>query len=149
MKQPHTLSSHSGQPHNQSLSISVSFPTHGKKKARLHNSVYVAIASEVVNRRSVHLINFVLNGKASASNPLLHIHTERCAQLNWIMRILTLSTIVLVLTCCTTNKSESGKNLAVKVDSTNETVTNTDSVEICVNSEYLETVNENISICDC
>ena len=65
------------------------------------------------------------------------------------MRILTLSIIVLVLTCCSTNNSESGKNLAVKVDSNNVTVTNTDSVEIWVNTAYLETVKENISICDC
>jgi hypothetical protein len=42
------------------------------------NSVYVAIAGEVVNRRSVLLINFVLNGKESASTPLLHIHAKRC-----------------------------------------------------------------------
>jgi hypothetical protein len=41
------------------------------------NSVYVAIAGEVVNRRSVLLRNFVLNGQESASNPLLHIHTNR------------------------------------------------------------------------
>ena len=43
------------------------------------NSVYVAIAGEVVNRRSVLLKNFVLNGKESTSNPLLHIHANRCA----------------------------------------------------------------------
>src|SRR5690606_8507429 len=41
------------------------------------NSVYVAIAGEVVNRRSVILRNIVLNGKVSASNPLLHIHAKR------------------------------------------------------------------------
>jgi len=41
------------------------------------NSVYVAIAGEVVNRRSVLLRNFVLNGQVSASNPLLHIHAKR------------------------------------------------------------------------
>jgi hypothetical protein len=41
------------------------------------NSVYVAIAGEVVNRRSVLLRNFVLNGQESASNPLLHIHANR------------------------------------------------------------------------
>ena len=41
------------------------------------NSVYVAIAGEVVNRRSLLLRNFVLNGKVSASNPLLHIHANR------------------------------------------------------------------------
>ena len=44
------------------------------------NSVYVAIAGEVVNRRSVHLRNFVLNGKEIASNPLLHIHANRYQQ---------------------------------------------------------------------
>ena len=42
-----------------------------------YNSVYVAIAGEVVNRRSVLLRNIVLNGKVSASNPLLHIHAKR------------------------------------------------------------------------
>ena len=41
------------------------------------NSVYVAIAGEVVNRRSVLLRHFVLNGQESASNPLLHIHANR------------------------------------------------------------------------
>jgi hypothetical protein len=49
-----------------------------RNKARTANSVYVAIAGEVVNRRSVLLINFVLNGKVSATNPLLHIHSKRC-----------------------------------------------------------------------
>jgi hypothetical protein len=38
------------------------------------NSVYVAIAGAVVNQRTVLLRNFVLNGRESASNPLLHIH---------------------------------------------------------------------------
>ena len=42
-----------------------------------HNSVYVAIAGEVVNRRPELLRNFVLNGQVSASNPLLHIHAKR------------------------------------------------------------------------
>ena len=45
-----------------------------EKEARLPNSVYVAIAGEVVNLKSVLLKNFVLNGQVSASNPLLHIH---------------------------------------------------------------------------
>ncbi len=44
---------------------------------RTHNSVYVAIAGEVVNRRFVLLRNFVVNGQESASNPLLHIHAKR------------------------------------------------------------------------
>ena len=39
--------------------------------------MYVAIAGEVVNRRSVLLRNFVPNGQLSASNPLLHIHAQR------------------------------------------------------------------------
>jgi len=44
------------------------------------NSVYVAIAGEVVNRRSVHLINFCGGGQESASNSLLHIHANRWQQ---------------------------------------------------------------------
>jgi len=48
-----------------------------EKEHRSDNSVYVAIAGEVVNRRSVLLKNFVLNGQESASNPLLHIHANR------------------------------------------------------------------------
>ena len=51
-----------------------------EKEQRRHNSVYVAIAGEVVNGRSVLLRNFVLNGQVSASNPLLHIHAKRYAQ---------------------------------------------------------------------
>ncbi|SDZ52645.1 hypothetical protein SAMN05444412_12044 [Rhodonellum ikkaensis] len=48
-----------------------------EEEARLPNSVYVAIAGEGVNRKSVLLRNFVLNGQESASNPLLHIHANR------------------------------------------------------------------------
>ena len=48
-----------------------------KKRMPAANSVYVAIAGEVVNQRSVLLRNIVLNGQESASNPLLHIHAER------------------------------------------------------------------------
>ena len=51
-----------------------------EKEHRSDNSVYVAIAGEVVNRRSVLLRNFVLNGQESASNPLLHIHANRYRQ---------------------------------------------------------------------
>ena len=51
-----------------------------KKRRAAHNSVYVTIAGEVVNRRSVLLRNYVLNRQISASNPLLHIHANRwCA----------------------------------------------------------------------
>ena len=83
-----TLQSHThcqaaqSQRTSQSLSKSVSFPTRGRKKARLHNSVYVAIAGEVVNRRSVLLRNIVLTGEESASNPLLHIHAKRYIELD-------------------------------------------------------------------
>jgi len=51
---------------------------HGRQGSTGGNSVYVAIAGVVVNRRSVLLRNFVLNGPESASNPLLHIHAKRC-----------------------------------------------------------------------
>ena len=47
------------------------------EKAQCPNSVYVAIAGKVVNRRSVLLRNFVLNGQGSAFNPLLRIHANR------------------------------------------------------------------------
>ena len=48
-----------------------------KEEKPAGNSVYVAIAGEVVNRRSVILKNFVLDGQISATNPLLHIHANR------------------------------------------------------------------------
>ena len=51
-----------------------------EQKARCPNSVYVAIAGEVVNRRSVLLRHIVQNGQVSAFNPLLHIHANRYAQ---------------------------------------------------------------------
>ncbi len=54
--------------------------TDEKKEALGGNSVYVAIAGSVVNRRSVLLRNLVLNGQVSASNPLLHIHANRYLQ---------------------------------------------------------------------
>ncbi len=50
---------------------------HNRKGSTGGNSVYVTIAGEVVNRRSVLLKNFVLNGQEIASNPLLHIHANR------------------------------------------------------------------------
>jgi hypothetical protein len=48
-----------------------------EEEERCFNSVYVAIAGVVVSRRSVILRKFVLNGKDSASNPILHIHVNR------------------------------------------------------------------------
>jgi len=53
---------------------------HDRQESTGGNSVYVVIAEEVVNRRSVLLRNFVLNGQVSASNPLLHIHAKRYRQ---------------------------------------------------------------------
>ncbi|MCO5278627.1 MAG: hypothetical protein M9911_11600 [Saprospiraceae bacterium] len=41
------------------------------------NTGLAAMAGDVVNRRSVLLKIFVLNGQVSASNPLLHIHANR------------------------------------------------------------------------
>jgi hypothetical protein len=47
--------------------------TKTKRKARTANRVYLAIAGDVVNRRSVLLKNIVLNGQGSASKcPTLH-----------------------------------------------------------------------------
>ncbi|HCI55986.1 MAG TPA: hypothetical protein DFI01_08695 [Bacteroidales bacterium] len=40
------------------------------------NSVNVAIEGEVIKRKSVHLLNLVLNGQVSTSNPLLYIYTN-------------------------------------------------------------------------
>jgi len=47
-----------------------------KLEARTADSVYVAIAGDVVNRRSMLLRNFVQNGQESASNALLYIHAK-------------------------------------------------------------------------
>lgn len=53
---------------------------HGRQRSTGGNSVYAAVAGEVVNRRSVLLRNFVLNGQESAFNPRLHIHAKRYRQ---------------------------------------------------------------------
>jgi len=47
-----------------------------REKHRSNNSVYVAIAGEVVNRRSVLQKNIVLTGKVSTSNPSLLLHSN-------------------------------------------------------------------------
>jgi len=44
---------------------------------RRNNSLYVAIAGEIVNQRSALLKNFVLNGQESAFCPLLHTPANR------------------------------------------------------------------------
>ncbi len=55
---------------------------HTNKIARFANSVYVTIAGNRVNKGLISLKNFQLNGQVSTSNPLLHIHANRCASLN-------------------------------------------------------------------
>ncbi len=47
---------------SQSLSISVSEPTHGRKESIGIQHCIKAIAGEVVKSRSVHLINFCSGG---------------------------------------------------------------------------------------
>ena len=51
---------------SQSLSISVSFPTHGRKESTGIQHCIKAIAGEVVKLRSVHLRNFGGGGKVIA-----------------------------------------------------------------------------------
>ena len=53
---------------SQSLSKSVSFPTHtdDRKESTIAQHCIRAIAGEVVNRRSVHLINFCGGGQLIA-----------------------------------------------------------------------------------
>jgi hypothetical protein len=51
---------------SQSLSKSVSEPTHGRKKSTIAQQCIRAIAGEVANRRSVLLINFCSGGQVIA-----------------------------------------------------------------------------------
>ncbi len=51
---------------SQSLSKSVSFPTHGRKESTGIQHCIKAIAGEVVKSRSVHLINFGGGGQVIA-----------------------------------------------------------------------------------
>jgi len=48
-------------------------------KEASHQQRVCAIAGEVANLRSEPLRNFMLSGKESVSNPLLHIHANRKA----------------------------------------------------------------------
>jgi hypothetical protein len=50
-----------------------------EQKARCPNSVYVAIAGEVVTSRSVHLINFCDDGKVIALKSPTALILDRCA----------------------------------------------------------------------
>ena len=52
-----------------------------EKEARLPNSVYVAIAGEVVNSRSVHLINFGSGGQVIALKSATALILDRCGAL--------------------------------------------------------------------
>ncbi|MBP7731034.1 MAG: hypothetical protein KA114_05305 [Bacteroidales bacterium] len=45
-------------------------------KMSAYNSVNVVIAGKVIKRKSVHLLNFMLNGQVSTTNPLLHIQSN-------------------------------------------------------------------------
>lgn len=46
-------------------------------RSTAYNSVYVSIASEVVNRMSVPLKDLMLSDKVRNSNLLLHIYANR------------------------------------------------------------------------
>jgi hypothetical protein len=48
-----------------------------EKEERLQNSVYVAIAGAVANRKSMLLKNILLNGQGRTSVPLVHMHGNR------------------------------------------------------------------------
>jgi len=65
----------------QSLSISVSAPTHGqKRKSTIAQHCIRAIAGEVVNRRSLHLINFCGGGQVIALKSATALILDRCVQ---------------------------------------------------------------------
>jgi len=67
---------------SQNLPKSMAAQSHGRKKeARLPNSVYVAIAGEVVKSRSVHLINFGGGGQVIALKSATALILDRCASL--------------------------------------------------------------------
>ena len=64
---------------SQSLSISVSEPTHGRKESTgIQQSCIKAIAGEVVKSRSVHLINFCGGGQVIALNSATALILDRC-----------------------------------------------------------------------
>jgi len=79
-----TLSSHThcqaaqASPTSQSLSKSVSKPSHGQKKSTIAQQCIRAIAGEVVNSRSVHLINFCGVGQVNALKSATALILDRC-----------------------------------------------------------------------
>ncbi|RRO25530.1 hypothetical protein [Flavobacteriaceae bacterium 14752] len=66
---------------SQSLSISVSEPTHGRKKSTIAQHCIRAIAGEVVKSRSVHLINFGGGGQVIALKSATALILDRCSTL--------------------------------------------------------------------
>jgi len=70
----------------QSLSKSVSAPKHGRKESTGIQHCIRAIASEVVNRRSVHLINFGGSGQVIAFKSATALILNRCLQLRKLTR---------------------------------------------------------------
>jgi len=63
---------------SQSLSKSVSEPTHGRKKSTIAQQCIRAIAGDVVNSRSVHLINFCGGGQVIALKSATTLILDRC-----------------------------------------------------------------------
>lgn len=67
---------------SQSLSKSVSEPTHGqKRKSTIAQHCIKAIAGEVVNSQSVHLINFCGGGQVIALKSATALILDRCVSL--------------------------------------------------------------------
>ena len=62
------------RPANQNLPKSMAAPTHGRKESTSIQHCIKAIAGEVVNSRSVHLINFSGEGQVVALNPPLLLY---------------------------------------------------------------------------
>jgi hypothetical protein len=69
---------------SQSLSKSVSFPTHtdDRKESTIAQHCIKAIAGEVVKSRSVHLINFSGGGQVIALKSATALILDRCAAAN-------------------------------------------------------------------
>src|SRR5690606_7751093 len=70
----------------QSLSKSVSAPTHGRKESTGIQHCIKAIAGEVVNSRSVHLIKFSGGGQVIALKSATALILDRCIELCKLLR---------------------------------------------------------------
>lgn len=64
---------------SQSLSISVSEPTHGRKRSTIAQHCIRAIAGEVAKSKSVHLINFCGGGQVIAPKSATALILDRYA----------------------------------------------------------------------